>query len=347
MTHEETYCPLIDHQIMIDYYGETSPCCHVRLAKSLDEFPEKISALRKEMASGKRMKACKRCWQDEDNGLESLRNVSLDLYKNQPIDQRLLSLDIRINNTCNLACTMCNSHASSLWAKLEGTDSASSINDAALDQLILQSASLIKISMQGGEVFYGTAFADFLERLPNKSQITLEFFTNAISIDVGLIKKWQSEFKYVMMIASVDGTKEVFEEIRWPAKWNNLQRKLDKVYPLLSAALSFNYTLQNSNLLCIKRFVDWRNERYPKSGITFSELHWPESLKFTNVNDVDRKLGIELIEQINSSFDYERARLKGLKNLLENSKTNDVTLTEKEVYLTKVNHLRRSHLREI
>ena len=347
MTHEETYCPLIDHQIMIDYYGETSPCCHVMLAKSLDEFPEKIAALRKEMASGKRMKVCKRCWQDEDNGLESLRNVSLDLYKNQPIDQRLLSLDIRINNTCNLACTMCNSQASSLWAKLEGTDSESSINDAALDQLISQSASLIKISMQGGEVFYGTAFADFLERLSNKSQITLEFFTNAISIDVGLIKKWQSEFKYVMMIASVDGTEEVFEEIRWPAKWNNLQRKLDKVYPLLSAALRFHYTLQNSNLLCIKRFVDWRNERYPKSGITFSELHWPEPLKFTNVNDVDRKLGIELIEQINSSFDYERARLRGLKNLLENSKTNDVTLAEKEVYLTKVNHLRRSHLREI
>ena len=337
----QTYCPLIDHQIMIDYHGAVSPCCHVQLADSLTDFPEKISSLRNEMASGSRMKACTRCWQDEDNNLESLRQVSLDLYKKNPIDQNLLSLDIRINNTCNLACTMCSSHASTLWSKIEGSNTATSIDVEALDKLVSMSDSLIKVSMQGGEVFYGDAYAKFLERLPNKSQITLEFFTNAVSVDLDLIAKWKSEFKYVMMIASVDGVEEVFEDLRWPATWSKLQRKLDKVYPLLLDAMSFNYTLQNSNLLCLKRLVDWRNERYPRSGITFSELHWPEPLHYTNVSDADRAAGVELIDQIKTNFAHEKSRLAGLKDLLQASVTDPAALARKEQYLAKVSQLRQ------
>lgn len=332
-----TYCPLMFNQLMVDFKGLVSPCCNYNLDAPISEYENRIASAREEMLAGVKVAGCKRCWDDEAQGLESLRQVSVKAWQNLNGYQLL---DIRINNSCNLACTMCNSHASSLWAKLSKDGKLHRISKQDQQLLLEMCSDMVKVSVQGGEPFYGNDFIQFIDAMPNKSNIELEIFTNLVTAKPNVIARWKQEFKHVMIIASVDGTEEVFEDIRWPAKWSKLERRMSQLYPMLGQALSFNFTVQNLNILNIKRFVDWRNSRYPKSPINFSVLEYPRSLHFTVLNEGERQLAIGTLLATKGT-PTENARLKELLQLLAPA-DQSVMLRQKQAYLRWVRDIRTS-----
>ena len=72
---------------------------------------------------------CINCWRQEQQNPPSRRYFS---NQNRPEDIRveLNRVDITTQNVCNLACIMCSSYSSSLWAKEEGlTDQDYSFED--------------------------------------------------------------------------------------------------------------------------------------------------------------------------------------------------------------------------
>ena len=93
---------------------------------------EPILDLKKDLANGVKSKHCKKCWIDESNNIQSLRQSLnslmsvkqnehtpswMDAYFNNKKDftsDILLSADVHVGNTCNYACVMCNPADSSL-----------------------------------------------------------------------------------------------------------------------------------------------------------------------------------------------------------------------------------------
>lgn len=326
------------HQLMVDFKGLVSPCCNYQLDVPIADYDAAIEDARNEMLAGHKVAGCKRCWDDEEQGLESLRQASVKAWHNLNGYQLL---DIRINNNCNLACTMCNGHASSLWTKLTKDGEMHHISKADQQLLLDMCNDMTKISVQGGEPFYGTEFIKFIDAMPNKENIELEIFTNLVTAKPSVVSRWKEQFKHVMLIASVDGYGNVFEEIRWPAKWSKLERKMSLLYPILGEALSFNFTVQNINLLDIKRFIDWRNSNYPKSVINFSVLEQPAPLHFTVLNEGERQIANATLLAA-KCYPAEKDRLNELVNLIKQPTDKSDLLRQKAAYLRWVKQLRTS-----
>lgn len=166
------YCPLIEYQLTYDHRGDASFCCQFDDLFTIDQYKEKLNFYKNKMFNGEKIKPCNSCWKDEEQGLKSLRQSAIDDFKynnyNENESDGLLILDIRISNECNLACTMCDTNASSLWGNLKKINSTKILSIEQQNYLIDQSDNLKKLSIQGGEPFYGNNFINFVNRLPNK-----------------------------------------------------------------------------------------------------------------------------------------------------------------------------------
>lgn len=339
-----TYCPFIDHQIMIDFEGKASACCQFEAYSLLKDYPAFIENYKQQMMAGEKIKPCRRCWEDEEKGFPSLRQSALTDFKRYSKHEGLMILDLRLTNNCNLACTMCSEHSSTLWAKLKKKNNQYLLDKDLQQELIANSANLVKLSIQGGEPFYGDDFTDFVELLPNKSNIQLEIFSNTITADIKMLKKWVTEFKQVSFISSVDGVEDVFEDIRWPAKWDRYQRKIFELYKIKQLGLSFNYTLQNLNILNIDKFISWRNHNAPRCGITISILEWPKHFQFTVLTEEENKQALELIKNITNVRSYEQTILDTIVKQLSTNKPNVELLEMKNKSLDNIKKMRENYL---
>jgi hypothetical protein len=87
-------------------------------------------SLRKSMLEGKRHRACKLCWDEEDNGMESKRqnhntvneDLMVDMYLKtetdgtiDPDDFPITYWDLRFGNKCNIKCRTCGPTDSDQW----------------------------------------------------------------------------------------------------------------------------------------------------------------------------------------------------------------------------------------
>lgn len=340
----DTYCPFINHQKMIDFRGEVSACCQFEVTAPYSKYDEIMKPYRIAMLNGEKIKPCRRCWEDEAKGFPSLRQSAITDFKRYSKHDGLMVLDLRINNKCNLACTMCSDHASSLWSKLNNSNNIAQLDQSLQDELIANSHNLIKLSIQGGEPFYGDEFIKFVERLPNKSNMQLEIFSNTITVDVDILKKWVKEFQKVLFISSVDGIEDTFENIRWPASWEKFERKIRMCYKIKDLGLSFNFTLQNLNILNIGKFIDWRNKTVPNCKITISILEWPTHFHFTVLTEKEKEQALDIINNIKNVYPTEMNILKIVKQQLEISFVNEKLLEIKHQQLENIKTLREKYL---
>lgn len=330
--------------MMIDYQGKVSACCQFEETSTYDNYDQMMEPYRTAMIKGEKITPCRRCWDDENKGFPSLRQSAIIDFKRYPTPNSLMILDIRINNNCNLACTMCNDHASSLWGKLTNSNNITKLNQSLQDELIANSQNLIKLSIQGGEPFYGNDFINFVEKLPNKSNMQLEIFSNTITADVDVLKKWVKEFQQVSFISSVDGIEDTFESIRWPASWEKFERKIKMLYKIKGLGLSFNFTLQNLNILNIDKFIDWRNFVAPKCKTTISILEWPTHFHFTVLTKKEKEEALHIINNIKDVYPNEIDILKTVSQQLQTSTLNEKLLQVKTQQLENIKMLRERYL---
>lgn len=339
-----TYCPYIDHQIMLDFKGLASACCQFEDTSTYENYDSMMQPYREAMHKGEKIKPCRRCWDDEAKGFPSLRQSALADFKRYRQHKGTMILDLRITNNCNLACTMCSEHASSLWAKLKNTKTFYSLTEDQKNLLLKNCDDLIKVSVQGGEPFYGNEFIDFIERIPNKSNMQLEIFSNTITADIKIISKWVQEFKQVMFISSVDGIEDTFESIRWPTSWNKFEKKIIELYQIPKLGLSFNFTLQNLNIFNLRNFIDWRNRTVPNCNTTISILEWPEYYQFTNLTEIEIKLALKQLTRISNLKNDEAIMIDKVISQLQKTVPNLELLKSKEIELKKTMELRQKYL---
>ena len=229
--------------------GEFKPCCKYNnvIATSLIDYQNSVelAQLKEEFSNGVKPAACKRCWDDETAGLPSKRQTDQrTIFDKIPETDSVRLLSLPFGNSCNLACRICDSYASSGWIaeskKLQEHVPNIKIykhqrfyqDQEFIDQIKTLCKDVIHIDFPGGEPFLaGVAehldFLDFLLTL-NPTKISLHYNTNiTIFPREEFWERW-AKVKNIDIQLSIDGTDTQFEYNRWPAKWNEVNTNIQQ-----------------------------------------------------------------------------------------------------------------------
>ena len=311
----DTFCVLPWFGREINWNQRETHCCLLpRPPNTYD-----IEKIKKQMLKGEKPPECQSCWNLEEQGLQSdrqLKNSALDLYWDRDLQfikedaengkNSILMLKLLTSYTCNSTCVSCNAGASSSWSQLNHRiDPSIPIRKTKfIDiELIKQKVNLKELKMLsliGGEPLYEKKNFELLEHLLElgNNTVFLSMVTNG-SVELSdHQKKILSKFKNVNFCISIDGTGLVFEYLRFPLKWQDLLANL-KFFRQVTDNVSSNYTLSNLNVLYHNQTVAWFDQnKIPYSNNPIYQPTWlqpralPQSIKQhlkTVLCDVDFK----------------------------------------------------------
>lgn len=209
-----------------------SPCC-VSPTKTMSEINffdnNYLTEIRNSWKNNKWPTACNSCKKAEDQSLVSRRQGSAEWYKDHNhLDTtiELIRLDYWTGDICNLACVICGPHNSSQWKK--ELKFHTDISHASINKFWerLDLAKLEFIHFNGGEPLLSKEHVNFLESIPDKSKVHLNYNTNGTILpSQHLLDLWE-KFKLVQLDFSIDDIGERFEYQRYPAKWDQVANNL-------------------------------------------------------------------------------------------------------------------------
>ncbi len=263
--------------IDISPQGEFKPCCKYKnvIATSLSEYTNsnELALLKEQFLAGKKPEACKRCWDDEDAGLPSKRQLDWKYVfrKQTPNLNKLKVLSIPFGNSCNLACRTCSSYASSGWIaeskKLQDIKIYKHQrfyqDTIFIDAIKDMCSEVIHVEFPGGEPFLAgiDEHLSFLDRLISQDagSISLHYMTNAtIFPSQEFWNRWRN-FKKVDIQLSIDGVSNQFEYIRHPGNWEQVQQNIKEfqAHANDNIQLSVSHTVSIFNIFYLEEFLVW------------------------------------------------------------------------------------------
>lgn len=280
----EKFCILPWISLEASPIGTVRPCClaldevtdsdgnKYKLGKvGLEEIRSSafMTDLRQKFLQGKQPQTCHRCWQEERAGRKSKRMHTLDRLKNVVTDdtwdqdpKRLVFLDLKLGNICNLKCRICGSWSSSSYATEEIAYTHPEERKNSLAYLMNQEGAWPRnepyfwedlreimddvryIEFTGGEPFMIKEHFDLLKDLAQRGmshQIEIHYNTNGTQWPESAPEIWK-EFKHVEIAFSIDDVGARFEYQRSNAIWQEVCDNLDRFERLRDE--SDNITLQ-------------------------------------------------------------------------------------------------------
>lgn len=257
-----------------------------------------MCSVRKTMLEGKIPASCTGCFKEEDQGVVSKRiwetgywiqdeGVDIDELISQTteeglVPEKLQYLDLRLGHTCNIKCVMCSPHDSSKWVndwqklipllqdpevKRQMTWDKKEFNNKWYekgkfwDEIYTQIPNLKQVYFAGGEPLMIKEHKLFIEEIIKQGhadKILLRYNSNGILVDEELINLW-SKFKKVKFAVSIDAIFEKDEYIRYPTKFNEVERTLylldntpDNIHVSIATAV------QVFNIKHLPDFIKWK-----------------------------------------------------------------------------------------
>lgn len=178
---------------------------------------------------------CAACIENIKDDERSWFNAThLDLFADDlDVDEHheFQSIDIRWNNTCNLACVYCSPYFSSTWAKREKISVGGSLvrhYDRVVNEIIQRSSQIKTVMLLGGEPLLIPQNLRLLEAL--RPEVKIVIITN-LSVDLAENKIFQAlkHFPHVDWCVSMENIEERFEFVRRGASWNMLLKNLSVI----------------------------------------------------------------------------------------------------------------------
>jgi len=302
----KNFCPLPWIHMFINPAGNTRLCCAATSARETYKSVtnnKSFNEARLKMLKDQRPDQCyTACYKIEDNGGMSKRQEQIqhrqmifnagksftyeDAVNNTNADgtikkELIYDLDLRIGNTCDLACVMCGSSNSSKWAELEkniniktGMEQAPGAPNKWWDDKafwedlkeVLLHAKLVKFG--GGEPLLLKQHKDVLKFLrENNPECNIKYITNANNITQEYIDLWQ-DLPNLRFTLSIDGIKDRLEYLRWPIKWDTLINNIRMLKQLKTKPqISINYTISLFNILYMNEDLNWFLPRLDDLGV--------------------------------------------------------------------------------
>jgi hypothetical protein len=277
-----------------------------------------IEHLRSEFLSGNRPSECKRCWDEEDAGVQSLRLRTLDVYptayktlvetgkwKDGPLE-----IVIKTSNVCNLACRSCAGWDSSYYwpegkfykdtyqttEKVFGIIKESNHFVQNRDKVYHTAklwtdkdlSNVLKINLFGGEPLLDKEHPKLLQRIVDSGRahlVTLFYSTNGQQrASKKLVNLW-SHFKKLEIFFSIDGMDEQFSYLRWPGDWAKTKKNIDWFLTLSKKYPKVEWYFQGSQCVSIYNIASyWHTAEWLKSklgNVYFNIVDHPTYLRMT------------------------------------------------------------------
>ena len=297
-------------------YNRISPCAfgpvEVQVLQSDDQITRWnnpiIQGLRDKFLAGEQPSECKRCWDEEAAGAQSLRLRTFDyhptayrdlvktgLWKHGPKE-----IVIKTSNVCNLASRSCAGWDTSYyWPEGEhyrntysGKNHFMQFRPKMYHQATTWTdqdlVNVEKIDFFGGEPLLDREHPKILQRLIDSGrakEVTLFYSTNCQQVaGRKMLNLWQ-HFKRIEIFFSIDGMGEQFEYLRWPGKWNRTQRVVDWFLALPESFPGVDWYFQGSQCVSLFNVASyWHTAEWLRNklgSVYFNIVDHPTYLRMT------------------------------------------------------------------
>jgi sulfatase maturation enzyme AslB (radical SAM superfamily) len=352
---------------------------------SLEEIwnNENMLQIRKQVLNNERPIECSPCFNLEDQGVESLRQrhitskipeSRIKLYPNALDDLRedfsmpfkIPTMEIKLNNLCNLKCRMCHPMDSTSWNDWEQIEEFY-IKDKNFTVDSIRSLGLLKkpyldkfddnpnwwnsfekvipyfrrVEFAGGEPLMDPQHYQILDMLKTHShQIEIKYATNLTVLGIkGNRTVWDywPRFQSVAVNVSLDGIGDVYEHIRGNSNWKNVVDNIKQIQtiPNISRIVGA-VAVQIGNILTLDKIIEtFLNDL----GIVFytNIVNYPKAL-------CPQVLPIELKDLAICRLENIKPKIKNFKLVKENPMLLDITHRQIQGVINFINAKDQSNL---
>ena len=258
-----------------------------------------MQRIRRQVLSGVRPAECAPCFNLEDQGVESLRQrhikgeipeARINLYPNTLLQEILPfefpTIEIKMNNLCNLKCRMCNPMDSTSWndwQEVEGhyvkednflvkkISDLNLKNKPFLDSFVdtdnwwTSFEKLLpyfrRVEFAGGEPLMDPTHYKILDMLsPYGDQIEIKYATNLTMLGKSNRTVWEywPKFKSVAVNVSIDGIGNSYEYVRGNASWAELINNIKQIQTIPNVSRIVGaVAVQVSNILILNKMIKY------------------------------------------------------------------------------------------
>ena len=313
------YCAMPFNHVSIGNTGDYQICCmHPVPAPykkninqtSVDEWLNNsyLNEVRSAFAQDQQHSGCQHCWQQEANGAQSMRETQAREYTiigAEVMQSTLLNVEAAVGNLCNFSCVMCDENASSLLLA-ENQKLGIAIrdqreftwSDTALENLqqILDLTPRV-INLRGGETLYNKNILRLLSKFPaDKLNGTLLHVTTNASIWTPQWAEALSKFKSVRIMFSVDAVGKLFEYIRYPGQFDQIEHNIKQIIKCKNVKPVIHATVQNLNIMYLGKLITWAQRM--NIYLMLDTLVEPEWFRMTNLPPVLKQQAIDHLSDV-------------------------------------------------
>lgn len=337
--------------------------------QSLEEVwnSDKMRDVRRQVLSGERPDVCMPCFHLEDQGVESLRQrhtrgvipeARVNLYPDA-LDKleddysmpfELPTMEIKINNLCNLKCRMCNPLDSTSWTDWKEVEEfyekennylvpvvkkltkrpgqyIGAFDDSAhwwssFEKLL---PHFRRVEFAGGEPLMDPNHYKILDMLkPYAKDIEIKYATNGTKLGISdgrTVFDYWPHFRSVAVNVSIDGIHDVYEYIRGNSDFSLIEENIKKIKQISNISRIVGaFTVQSNNIMQIDRVIEYFLNDL---GIIFysHRVNYPRALS-AQVLPLDLKI------QIISNLEKMKEKINHFDIIKNNPILKDFTLTQ-------------------
>lgn len=306
----------------------------------------KMQEVRRQVLNGERPDVCKPCFDLEDQGVESLRQrhingvipeARINLYPtaldqltdNYTLPFEFPTMEIKINNLCNLKCRMCNPLDSTSW---QDWAEVKPFYEKENNYLVPTVAKLVqkpgqyigpfddtdkwwtsfekllphfkRVEFAGGEPLMDPHHYKILDMLkPYGKSIEIKYATNGTTLGISkgrTIHDYWPYFKSVAVNVSIDGIHDVYNYIRGNGDFSQVEANIREIQTIPNVSRVVGaFTAQAGNILqaaeCIDYFINHLNIVFYSHRVSY-----PNVLSAQVLPQELKELAISRLEAVSS-----------------------------------------------
>ena len=309
--------------------------------------------VRKQVLCGERPEVCKPCFDLEDQGVESLRQrhingvipeARINLYPDTPLEEimpfEFPTMEIKLNNLCNLKCRMCNPTDSTSWNdwtevedfyKKENNFLVHSIKDLNLikkpyldkfddnpnwwDSFEKLLPYFRRVEFAGGEPLMDPQHYRILDMLkPYGKNIEIKYATNGTTLGISkgrTVHDYWPHFRSVAVNVSIDGINDVYNYIRGNGDFNDVEKNIKEIQTIPNVSRIVGaVAVQVSNVLTLDKMIE---HFLDKLGIVFytNMVQYPNVLSAQVLPNALKEIAISKLQSV-------KLRVPTFKYVVEN-----------------------------
>lgn len=298
-------------------------------------FSEERNLIRQEMSEGKTPESCGVCEYNENLFGDSKRTHENLQWGSQDFSRPLVKyFDLRLGNTCNLACVGCSTRDSSMW-EIRAPQLLSQVQNPELKKYISYVQQFPNYKKENQWCQIGSPFwEDFFSYLPHiksiyfaggepliqkehdyclaqivqrgyAKEIDLRYNTNITTLSESVIEKWRY-FKGVEVSVSIDSFGQKNDYVRFGSHWSQVLENISKLtlLPFISS-VSISKTIHNYNILYVPEFFEEliSHQLLDTSRVDINILYSP---RFLSVQSLPAQLKSHIVRKYKAWALYQK-----------------------------------------